>query len=770
MTTPGTAAQPTSEERSPLGWRVPLLGVLGLALAIRFLNYPGVFHGGEVYLFGTDAYAHMRRIWLCVLHYPIVPWYDPYVNFPAGATSIWPFGFDLLLATIARVVSPGAPVLRTVEAVSAIAIPFLGLISLYFTARAARAMEGAAAGILAVSILTVLPAHVVPTRLANVDHHVIELAVLAWMAARWLEAARDSTAAGRVAVETGLLFGLSFAFWSGAQLYAVLVPAGFIGGAALDAWRGRVDVPLLRAQRRFLGVGLLAMIPFVLISPFGWTGQFTLMGVSWFHPFFVLLALLVLIAAQTSLVRIAGLPEGRRGPAIVLLAGGGAALLALAFLAPRFVPLLGQMVDFVRAKDPQARFTAEVAPASAFPVGFLLHSFSAGAALSIPALLYFARGLDRAKATLTTWFLATLVLAVLQPVRLGGYFAIFLAVLIGSAGAVLWKRGGARRILAATLVIASLLPAGARWRVRSAVETLDGNPWFLAIDEALRWIRENTPPTSGWEDTRVRPEYGVLAQWSYGNWIVQIGHRPSVANPFALAPWHLRGFEDSIRFMIARDETAADRIARERRVRYVIATPMLYTFLALARSIDAPTGAYAVEGEGEVRYTPAFFQLIGNRLTLFDGSEDTTAEGERAPALAHYRIVFEGDPQTPGTYTAEGERVSTPLRISFAKVFERVEGARLRGRTAPLSPVEAEIEIVTNQGRHFLWKASVRADEAGRFTLRVPYSTARARAMEVGAAGPYFLRSSRRRARVMVPERSIREGASLEIDWTEPAR
>jgi len=765
MTPPGATAPLPSTDRSPAWWRPALLAVLTAALAIRFLGWPGVFRDGEVYLFGTDSYAHIRRIWLCVLHYPIVPYFDPYVNFPTGAISIWPFGFDLLLATVARIASPGAPVLRTVEASSAIVIPFLGLISLYFTARAARALEGATAGILAVGILAVLPAHVVPTRLANVDHHVIELAVLSWIVARWLEASRDSGLAGRVAVETGFLFALSFAFWSGAQLYAILVPAGFIGGAALDAWRGRVDERLLGAQRRFLGVAFLAMIPVVLISPFGWTGKFTLTGVSWFHPFFVLLSLLVLATAQAFLVRAARLPAGRRGAALALLAGGGLALLTIAFLAPRLVPLLGELIDFVRARDPQARFTAEVAPATAFPAGFLLHEFSAGAILSIPALLFLAWRLDRVRATLGVWFLATLFLAVLQPVRLGGYLAIFLAILLGSAAAALWGQGGRRRALAAILVVAGLLPGAMSWRIRTSVETLDGNPWFLAIDEALQWIRENTPLTSGWEETRVRPEYSVLAQWSYGNWINHIARRPTVANPFALAPWHLQGFKDSIEFAIAPDEEVADRIARGRGARYVIATPMLYTYLALARSIDAPTDAYVVEKDGQVRYRPAFFRLVNNRLTLFDGSEESLGGDDRAAALAHYRLVFEGDAQTLGIYAAEGEHVSTPPQLSFAKVFERVEGARLRGRTTPLSPVEAEVEIVTNHGRHFPWSATAHADASGRFTIQVPYSTRRRRATQVGVAGPWILRSVGRMARVTIPEESVLRGGVIDVDW-----
>ena len=763
MTTPVAAAQTSSERRPSLAGRMALPVVLGLALAIRFLNYPGVFHGGEVYLFGTDSYAHLRRIWLCVLHYPIVPWYDPYVNFPAGATSIWPFGFDLLLATIARIASPGAPVLRSVEAASAVTIPFLGLVSIGLAARAARTIGGAWAGILAAVILAFLPAHILPTRLANVDHHVMELAVLAWLAARWLDAARKPSAARRVATETGLLLALSFAFWSGAHLFAVILSAGFVAGSAAAAARGARDPDLEGAQRRFLGIAAAASIPLVALSPYGRTGQFTLINVSWFHPAFLLATLAVLALIQKALARVTSLPAPQRLRVLFALLVTGGVAFGSVLLAPRILPFFGQTIAYVRGVDPQARLAAEAQPFSAFPVRFLLHFFSLGVLLSLPALALLLRRIDRARATLAGWFLVTLVLAALQPVRLGSYFGMLLAVTLAAAAADAWRARGLGRAAAAILVLCALLPGAMELRVRRDVETLDGNPWFLAVEEGLLWLRESTPPTRGWEDTRVRPDYGVLAQWSYGNWINHLARRPSVANPFSSAPWHLAGFADSIRFMIAENEAGADRIVRARRVRYVMATPILHTYLPLAASVKAPTALHAT-GEGkDVRYTPAFFRLVGNRLTLFDGTGNFAAGRAPIPALGHYRLVFEGSRNTSAVYTPEGDGVPTPPEIAYVKIFERVEGARLRGSARPLSRVSASLEGVTNQGRRFTWTTQARADTRGVFEVRVPYATARARAREVGAAGPCVVSVGGRSVPVEIDEPTVRKGRIVEV-------
>ncbi len=470
---------------------------------------------------------------------------------------------------------------------------------------------------------------------------------------------------------------------------------------------------------------------------------------------------------QHILARVAALPEARRFRALAFAFLVGSVLMTVIFLAPRFVPLLGQTVAYVQGADPQARFAAEARPVTDFPISFTLHFFGVSLVLAIPAFFFLLRRLDRPRAMLAAWLLATATLAALQMVRLGPYLAIFLAVLIGCAAAGLWQKQGWRRVAAMALMVIAVLPGVLELRVSRRIETLDGNPWFLAVDEALEWIRLNTPPTSGWENTRVKPEYSVLAQWSYGNWINHIARRPSVANPFSRTPAHLHGFADSIRFMLADREDAADRIARARVARYVIATPILYTYPMLAEAVGAPVAPYAARGTDGLRYKPAFFRIVANRLTLLDGSEEPSAPGGGIPALAHYRLVFEGDAQTSGDYAPEGERVSTPEHFSYAKVFERVEGARLAGRVLPLDRLEARVEVVTNQRRHFTWRTSVRAGANGTFELTVPYATEEPRGGEVGVQGPYVISATGRQALVRVGEAAVRRGDRLPVVWTK---
>jgi hypothetical protein len=71
--------------------------------------------------------------------------------------------------------------------------------------------------------------------LANVDHHVIELAFLAG-----LSALDEGTPAGVSATASGAEVSSCsrLRFWSGAHLFGALLSSGFLA-AAPDAWEGR---------------------------------------------------------------------------------------------------------------------------------------------------------------------------------------------------------------------------------------------------------------------------------------------------------------------------------------------------------------------------------------------------------------------------------------------------------------------------------------------------------------------------------------------------
>jgi asparagine N-glycosylation enzyme membrane subunit Stt3 len=67
------------------------LGLFALALGVRCLTWPRVMPegpSGPIFLFGTDAYYHMRRVLYTLANFPEVLRVDPYINFPYGGEPI----------------------------------------------------------------------------------------------------------------------------------------------------------------------------------------------------------------------------------------------------------------------------------------------------------------------------------------------------------------------------------------------------------------------------------------------------------------------------------------------------------------------------------------------------------------------------------------------------------------------------------------------------------------------------------------------------------
>ena len=61
--------------------------------------------------------------------------------------------------------------------------------------------------------------------------------------------------------------------------------------------------------------------------------------------------------------------------------------------------------------------------------------------------------------------------------------------------------------------------------------------------------------------------------------------------------------------------------------------------------------------------------------------------------------------------------------VSSVKIFEYVAGASLRGKTIPGTKVTAQVRILTNQGRTYIWQTASYSGSDGIFAISVPYST-----------------------------------------------
>ena len=297
--------------------------------------------------------------------------------------------------------------------------------------------------------------------------------------------------------------------------------------------------------------------------------------------------------------------------------------------------------------------------------------------------------------------------------------------------------------------------------------------------------------------------YGVMSWWDYGHMITYIAERIPNSNPFQQG---VAGPDGAAAYFVSTNETESNRILDVKQTQFVVTDIEMAVskFWAMATwyNTTAQTAPYQMTMYARnqqnsnvldpvtVNIQPYYLTTVA-RLHIFDGSETapgtayyieysdpskaqtslpliTRAEStnateavaraaaynaraatgthaiaagvqanqpiETVPALGHYRLVHESPSNSGG------------LAVKYVKVFEYVEGARLRGEGT------IEVPVVTNTGRAFTWRSTA---VNGEFVL--PYATGGS-ADGVRTTGPYVLSTGRT---VEVPEAAVKSGSAL---------
>jgi dolichyl-diphosphooligosaccharide--protein glycosyltransferase len=293
--------------------------------------------------------------------------------------------------------------------------------------------------------------------------------------------------------------------------------------------------------------------------------------------------------------------------------------------------------------------------------------------------------------------------------------------------------------------------------------------------EALEWLRTGTPDP-GVDYYRIYDRatftypdqsYGILTWWDNGNLITFFARRIPNANPFQ------SGVGESAQFFMADSEEAADIIADNGGIRYIVTdirTTALYLG-SIAKAYNASAGLipykepFLIPAPGNVDqyktvtfYKKPFFRTMLVRLHTFDGSmlqpakvvdieyNHPTASTRGLKVITSMRSVDAANRSTamaPGTGQAGGGTRADTVSISYLlpvetvpalhhyrlvyesagtlsgnstdkyiKIFEYVPGARIPGEGV------IGISLITNAGRQFEYR---QASEQGEFI--VPYST-----------------------------------------------
>jgi len=651
----------------PLSWqpwarRALLLAILALAFWLRVRDAGHLFVDGRLLVPGYDEYYHLRRIQKTVASFPHVAMFDAYVNYPEGADIYWPAGFDLAMATLAKL-GGARPWTGDVERICAWAIPALGLVTVAAAYWLGTLWRGRAVGLLAAAGTALIPSAISVSDVGRVDH---DVAVILFVAASFgcLTAGLRAEARARRmawAAASGLLVGGTLWMWPGAIVFVLLPPAAFLA-RAIAAELASTGVPRssscssvssaptpkhelgrgtqgshsgppaaqdLDVAAAAAGVAAIAVAALCASTPpIGLRGT-SLVFLSRFHAALaagsaVSMALLWLVMGRS------GLGRWRKLMLVALSHGLLAFLLVLAL--PRVAAgfstargFLAREADLVVATADEAQglflWGVEDMPGSLtwaallFPVAWAMVMGQALAGKQRPA-----------DWLLGVWAGATACLAVSQR-RFGAHLAVPLALCLAALVPWAWsflaswkprERWLARLVFLVGFGVAAAAPTG-RWRP----SPYPANWELRAILPALDWLRTEAAPGGDLQDFRDPPPYAVMAFWHYGHWLTYLGHRANIACPFGNTPQHQAGLTRFMAFFGARSEREAAALCERLGVRYVLSTDLVLPLMVHLAGLDEHQ-LYRQE-------------VMATSLQLWRGRR---APGERGP-LQHFRLVAE---------------------------------------------------------------------------------------------------------------------------------
>jgi dolichyl-diphosphooligosaccharide--protein glycosyltransferase len=729
------------------------LGLFASAFLVRITNFGFVFVAGRVrFPSGRDELYHVRKIVYQAARFPALLDFDPYLSFPFGARPVWPPFLDWLLAGLARLFVPGGDAAAVEQWIVWIP-PLLGAATVLAAFEIGRRYYSLLAGCVAGLLLASMPAHHVHSQLGQVDHQVVVglVATLLLASAMALLSAGDPARQRRLAVLAGAIGAVCLLITPGA-LPQILPVQGVV-----VAW-ARAAADRSAAQGRMHACAILHASAALVVLPacldngeYAGMSEYSPLVLSNFQPlWFVAGALGSLVLAE--LWKRSRVFASRRARIVSVLTLG----LVLAAVALALIPELRQTLLqaggwFTRDEAflttvtevrpllfPGDRFDASAALASltlafvAFPLAWLWLAWRTG----------FGPERRAASALLLVWAATFFVLTLAQE-RFANAFAPALALTV--AAAVEEARAEARRRLGqrtqwafcawvAALVLATLAPPARSFHAlftHSRFAQRQAQGWVppdsrpkVVVESAARWLREASPPTRGFLDASLRPEYGVLTSWDDGHLVRYRAERPTVQDNFGSFS-DRRAYELAPAYFDVEDEELAYRTAQALGARYTIAT---------------------AQGSGQA--LPPSPRSVGQRLWRGLGNA-----GGGAPALARHRLIWAGD------LSGAPRAVGAPA-LDRVAIFEIVPGAWIEGEAAPGARVDFELTLLCGGGR-VRYRSSATASGEGRYGIRLPYPTDAPVSTEVRARGPYRVRAGARSAELPLREAEVSTGATV---------
>ena len=366
-------------------------------------------------------------------------------------------------------------------------------------------------------------------------------------------------------------------------------------------------------------------------------------------------------------------------------------------------------------------------------------------------------GIDRAHLFFLLLMASTAFLTFLRQ-RFDHIFSLFVAISTAHLITVFYDyikiklpRGRFPAALAAALMALLLIHPLARFFPAFA-STRPGFSIEGPVEDAMLWLKEQTPSAGDPYDGSVVPAYSVMARWDYAGWIEYLAERPVVATLYGFETF---GLKESAAFHLAEEEAEAEEILKKVGARYVLITKTIGALQTYAGILGRGGEGYArlvhlPGGEGEIyRPGPKYYDLVATRLLMTDG-RNLEVGPVRFEPLHHFRLVYESKERM--------NLVGFPEEVKRIKIFEYLPGAKLTVKARAGMEVSLTATVKTNRGRIFDIVRRGVADGDGLLSFSIPYPTVDTLSGWQLAAG------DEKTGRPHISETDVREGKALAFD------
>ncbi len=821
-----------------------------IAFKLRILDPWDAVFTFTVRLSENDPWYYYRLIENCIHNFPTRIWFDPMTQYPFGTyTHFGPF--LVYLSSILAILfgATGGEALRSIL----VFIPALGgILTIFAVFLLARSVFGERVALISALLISFIPGQFLNrSSLSFNDHHVWEVFWMCMSLAFFMLVLRsDWNRRGMIyAILGGISFGLYILTWAAGFVFGLLLVSALVLAILL---KFKIPNAVFKLTIIYFVFAALIYLPFSFNAPSS-PALYSPMQLSMLVFYAIATLFVWQFDSKFEKVRILARMGKETALLIFILLG----LIVVSAIFPQFSYTLGTVTGYLQPKG-GALTIGEVYPFfyqyGEFSLAPAYWNFGTTFFFAVSAIVFLAYRVyssrDLRELSILLWAIA-LFIALCGQNRFAYYFAAVSAIYCGLALDLIFEKlhlysalsrdrlKGKMKVsyfriaIAVFLAILAIYPTYSMADFQSKGVGALNKQWY----DAMVWLRNNTPDNGyeGYYYELYAPgnplerysypfeTYGVISWWDYGHWILAIGKRMAVANPFQQG---IGNFYDNIPgaapFFVTDNESYAEWVAEQLNVRYVVSDIEMATgkFYAMAVWAEGDlVKALAKYYAGYLFYNSNIGWNIGYEYQIPPGSlvpmrvmseayyrsMEAKLHMLDASGLSHYRLIYESEPSDEWRYYSAFMGVANPLQIAlqealqraiykvspsfwaqeiiikaiykdlyekktgipvelnatgYVKIFERVKGVKVTGN-ANSEFVEVNATIKTNQGRTFEYVTRAKVVN-GTYEVILPYS--HDRVYETGPMTPYTFRAGEVIKTLTVSESQVINGETVVLD------